>query len=86
MQQKGGTWAEYAVVRADASIVVIPEGLSFEQAAALPVAGNTALKIFHVLTSVPHGGSLFVAATSSRRPVPTPVSAGSHRRGRGGRP
>ncbi|MEO7587476.1 MAG: NADP-dependent oxidoreductase [Arachnia sp.] len=64
MQQKGGTWAEYAVVRADALIVPIPEGLSFEEAAAVPVAGNTALKAFHALTTVPEGGSLFVAGAS----------------------
>ena len=64
MQQKGGTWAEYAVVRQDALIVPIPEGLSFEQAAAVPVAGNTALKTFHMLTDVPTHGSLFVAGAS----------------------
>ncbi|MDO5737048.1 MAG: NADP-dependent oxidoreductase [Propionibacteriaceae bacterium] len=64
MQAKGGTWAEYAVVRADAMIVPIPEALSFEQAAAVPVAGNTALKVFRVLASVPEGGSVFVAGAS----------------------
>jgi len=36
-----GTWAEYAVTRAD-TLVRKPRGLSFEQAAALPVAGLTA--------------------------------------------
>lgn len=64
MQTKGGTWAEYAVVRRDALIVTIPHGLGFEQAAAVPVAGNTAVKTFHVLTGVPDGGTLFVAGAS----------------------
>ncbi len=64
MQSKGGTWAEYAVVRQDAMIVVIPAGLSFEQAAAVPVAGNTAVKTFHMLQEVPDGGTLFVAGAS----------------------
>ncbi len=64
MQAKGGTWAEYAVVRQDAMIVPIPSGLSFEQAAGVPVAGNTAIKTFHVLGEVPEGGSVFVAGGS----------------------
>lgn len=64
MQVKGGTWAEYAVVKESAMIVPIPEGLSFEQAAAVPVAGNTAVKTFHELEGVPAGGTLFVAGAS----------------------
>ncbi len=64
MQAKGGTWAEYAVVRQDAMIVPIPEGLSYEQAAAVPVAGNTAVKTFHELEGVPADGALFVAGAS----------------------
>ncbi len=64
MQVKGGTWAEYAVVREGAMIVPIPEGLSFEQAAAVPVAGNTAVKTFHELKDVPTGGTLLVAGAS----------------------
>ncbi|MDN5789735.1 MAG: NADP-dependent oxidoreductase [Micrococcales bacterium] len=64
MQQKGGTWAEYAIVRGDSLIVPIPEGLSFEQAAAVPVAGNTTLRAFHALAPIPAGGSIFVAGAS----------------------
>lgn len=64
MQAKGGTWAEYAVVREGAMIVPIPQGLTFEQAAAVPVAGNTAVKTFHELEDVPAGGTLFVAGAS----------------------
>lgn len=63
MQPKGGTWAEYAAVRADSLIVHIPDGMSFEHAAAIPVAGNTALKAFHAL-SLQSGDSLFVAGAS----------------------
>lgn len=64
MQSKGGTWAEFAVVRADAMILRIPAGLTFEEAAAVPVAGNTAVKAFGLLSSVAPGGSLFVAGAS----------------------
>ncbi len=64
MQAKGGTWAEYAVVRQDAMIVPVPASLSFEQAAGVPVAGNTAVKTFRLLGEVPEGGSLFVAGGS----------------------
>jgi NADPH:quinone reductase-like Zn-dependent oxidoreductase len=64
MQGKGGTWAEYAVVKEDALIIGIPAGLGFEQAAAVPVAGNTALKSLHALGAGPHDGSVFVAGGS----------------------
>lgn len=64
MQVKGGTWAEYAVVRADSLIVPIPDGLSFDQAAAVPVAGNTILRAFHSLPAMPEGSSLFIAGAS----------------------
>lgn len=64
MQVKGGTWAEYAVVRADSLILPIPEGLSFEQAAAVPVAGNTILRAFHSLPPLPDNASIFVAGAS----------------------
>jgi NADPH:quinone reductase-like Zn-dependent oxidoreductase len=39
-----GAFAEYLAVGADASVVAIPQGLSFEEAAAVPVAGLTALQ------------------------------------------
>lgn len=63
-QLKGGTWAEYAVVRGDSLILPIPEDLSFEKAAAIPVASNTILRAFHALAAIPEGGSLFVAGAS----------------------
>lgn len=64
MQVKGGTWAQYAVVSADALILPIPDALSFEQAAAVPVAGNTAVKTMRLLEDLPEQGSLFVAGAS----------------------
>lgn len=63
MQPKGGTWAEFAVVE-DASLIVrIPPGVTFEQAATVPVAGNTVLKAFHALDLKPND-TLFVAGAS----------------------
>ncbi|WP_222432254.1 NADP-dependent oxidoreductase [Leekyejoonella antrihumi] len=64
MQVKGGTWAEYAAVRADSMILPIPDGLDFVQAAAIPVAGSTALRAMCTLPPIPAGGSIFVAGAS----------------------
>ncbi len=63
MQIKGGTWAEYAVVADDSLIIPIPEGMSFEAAAAVPVAGNTVLKALNALQLKPNE-SLFIAGAS----------------------
>lgn len=60
MQPKGGVWAEYAVISADSLILRVPDGMSFEQSAALPVAGNTVLKAL-VLARLKSGETLFVA-------------------------
>ncbi|MEP7159512.1 MAG: NADP-dependent oxidoreductase [Dermatophilaceae bacterium] len=64
MQSKGGVWAQYAAVRSDSLILPIPEGMSFEQAAAVPVAGNTTLRALHTLSAIDKGGSIFVAGAS----------------------
>lgn len=64
MQPKGGVWAEYAAVHKDSLILEIPEQMSFEQAAATPVAGNTTLRGLHSLTSIPTSGSIFIAGGS----------------------
>lgn len=64
MQPKGGVWAQYAAVRTDSLIVPIPEGMSFEQAAAIPVAGNSTLRALHALPAISEGGSIFVAGAS----------------------
>lgn len=48
MQPKGGVWAEFAAV-AEQALVLLPDGLDFVQAAALPVAGGTALRSMPLL-------------------------------------
>ncbi len=42
--QKFGAFGEYVAVRADRALVIKPSGVTFEQAAALPVAAVTALQ------------------------------------------
>lgn len=64
MQPKGGTWAEYAAVRADSLILPLPPDLGFAQAAALPVAGNTTLRAIAGLGDLPPDAALFVAGGS----------------------
>lgn len=64
MQPKGGTWAEFVAVSTQNVIVPIPDGMSFTDAAALPVAGNTVLRAMTAITDVPNGGSLFIAGAS----------------------
>lgn len=64
MQPKGGTWAEFAAVKASSLIVPIPSGMDFIEAAAVPVAGNTVLRAFRALAAMPAGGSLFIAGGS----------------------
>ncbi|MHA3683772.1 NADP-dependent oxidoreductase [Leucobacter sp. HY1908] len=64
MQAKGGTWAEYAVVDAEALIVQMPPGMSFVEAAALPVAANTALRALARLSDLPSGAHVFIAGGS----------------------
>lgn len=64
MQPKGGVWAEYAAVGAGSLILPIPEGMSFEEAAAIPVAGNSTLRAFHALPPIGDDGAIFVAGAS----------------------
>lgn len=64
MQPKGGVWAEYAVISVDSLILPMPDAMTFEQAAAVPVAGNTALRALRALTDLPDDGSLFIAGAS----------------------
>lgn len=64
MQPKGGTWAQYAAVRDSGLILPIPDRLGFAEAAAIPVAGNTALRALAQLSGLPAGGSIFVAGGS----------------------
>lgn len=55
----GGSFAEQAVASAKA-LTAIPEGMSFADAAALPVAGVTALQGLRDHARVPAGGSLLI--------------------------
>lgn len=64
MQPAGGTWAEYAVVKADALIIPVPDDMDFVEAAAVPVAGNTVLRTLSALAEAPRGASMFIAGAS----------------------
>ena len=63
MQPKGGTWAEYAVVQKDSLILRIPPTMSYTDAAAVPVAGNTVMRALTALRLTP-GHSVFIAGAS----------------------
>lgn len=60
MQEKGGTWAEYAAISDQSLILPMPSGMTFEQAAAFLVPANTALKALAEADLQPNG-SLFIA-------------------------
>lgn len=62
LQPKGGTWAQYVAV-SQQSLTPIPEKLAFTEGAAVPVAGNTALKSMYAL-DLQEGDTLFVAGAS----------------------
>lgn len=61
-QPKGGTWAEFAAVAGDA-LTALPEGLDFREAAALPIAGTTALEGIKAL-GLRRGDTVFMAGAS----------------------
>lgn len=62
MNPKGGTWAEYAAVD-QAALMAIPDGLSSDVAATIPVAGVTALQgLFNL--DLKSGETLFIAGAS----------------------
>jgi NADPH:quinone reductase-like Zn-dependent oxidoreductase len=60
---KGGALAEYITVNQNA-IVDKPENISFDQAAALPVVGSSALQIFDKLASIKSGADVFINGAS----------------------
>jgi NADPH:quinone reductase-like Zn-dependent oxidoreductase len=62
MQPKGGVWAELAAVR-ESEMVAIPDPLDFIRAAALPVAGMTAVAALNQ-TTLESNQCLFVAGAS----------------------
>lgn len=79
MHPKGGTWAQYAVVRAADLILRIPTGMSAAQAAAVPVAAGTAIRALAGLGDAAPGDTLFVAGASGAvgsMLVPLAVRAG----------
>ena len=59
LQAQGGSWAEYAVAKQSA-LIALPDTLSFEQGAALSIAGKTALESLRVL-NLRQGDTLFIA-------------------------
>lgn len=62
LNPKGGTWAEYAAV-AQAALMAIPDGLSSDVAATIPVACVTALQgLFNL--DLKSGETLFIAGAS----------------------
>ncbi len=63
MQPKGGVWAEYAVVDKDSLILLIPKGMNFTQAAAIPVAGGAAIRALGAL-ELKSEDTLFIAGAS----------------------
>lgn len=63
MQPQGGTWADYAVVQQDSLILKIPENMSYSDAAAIPVAGNTVLRALTAFNLEP-GSTIFIAGAS----------------------
>ncbi len=63
LEPKGGVYAEYAVLGQKSVIVQIPTGMSFIQAAAIPVAGNTMAKVIKALQLKPNE-TLFIAGAS----------------------
>lgn len=60
---KGGALAEY-IVLSENSIVVKPQNISFEQAAALPVVGSSALQIFDKLARIEKGTKVLINGAS----------------------
>ena len=62
MHPKGGTWGEYAAINAQ-MVMPMPDGLSFQEAAALPIAGGAALNGLKALT-LRAGQTLFIAGAS----------------------
>lgn len=79
MQPKGGTWAQYAAVRDDALILRVPDQMSFEQAAAIPVAGSTTLRALHSLPPLGADSAVFIAGASGA--IGTLAVQLAHRRG-----
>lgn len=62
-ESKGGSYAEYMVLGKKSLIVPIPGEMSFVEAAAIPVSGNTMIKVLRALELKP-ADTLFIAGAS----------------------
>lgn len=62
LQPKGGCWSAYAVV-AQEFVAALPDALSFEEGAAIPIAGKTAMECVRAL-ALGAGDTLFIAGAS----------------------
>lgn len=62
-ETKGGSYAEYIALGKNSLVVPIPNNISFIEAAALPMAANTMVKVLKAL-AVKSGDTLFIAGAS----------------------
>jgi len=72
-----GTYAQYTVVDEDAVITRIPEGVVYDAAAALPLAGITALGVLRELALAPGDKVLIIGATGGVGSFLTQLAAAS---------
>jgi len=61
---KDGAFAQYLCVRADRAVALKPDGVSFEQAASLPIAGITALQALRDRADVRPGQKVLINGAS----------------------
>lgn len=62
LQKQGGTWAEYTVAKQNV-LIKLPEKLTFQEGAALPISGKTALECMREI-DLNRGDTLFIAGAS----------------------
>jgi len=62
LQMQGGSWAEYAVAK-QAALIRLPENLTTEQGASIPIAGKTALECMREI-NLKRDNTLFIAGAS----------------------
>lgn len=62
-EPKGGSYAEYMVLGQNSLVVPMPKEMSFIESAAIPVSGNTMIKVFNAL-QLKRNDTLFIAGAS----------------------